>query len=238
MDLAPAAGTDVEDLRVAVYRSLASTGRVPSVPTLAETLGWTAHDVRAGLVALHEARHLVLRPAPDGSPHPADGGTGIALAHPFATIPLGFAVMGARTLWWGGCAWDSFAVPHLVPDEPEVLVATRCPACERALSWVVGRAAPPTGAEVAHFLVPVPHIWDDVVHSCANQRLFCDEDCVEAWLARTGDERGHVLDLATLWRLASHWYDGRLEHGYVRRDPSTAAAYFREVGLSGSFWGL
>jgi hypothetical protein len=162
----------------------------------------------------------------------------VVLAHPFATGPLGFAVMGERTLWWGGCAWDSFAIPHLVVAEPEVLVSTRCPACERPLAWVVGRDAPPDGAEVAHFLVPVPRIWDDVVHTCAHQRLFCSERCVDDWLARTGNERGYVLDLPTLWRLAAHWYDGRLEHGYTRRDPSTAAAYFREVGLSGPFWGL
>jgi hypothetical protein len=47
-----------------------------------------------------------------------------------------------------------------------------------------------------------------------------------------------VLDLGTLWRLAAHWYDGRLDRGYVRREPSQAAAYLRGVGLSGSFWGL
>jgi hypothetical protein len=102
----------------------------------------------------------------------------------------------------------------------------------------VDRDGPPTGAQVAHFLVPVGHIWDDVVHSCANQRLFCNEACVDEWLRRTGHERGYVLDLATLWRLAQHWYDGRLEPGYRRRDPSTAAQYFAGVGLSGSFWGL
>ena len=179
----------------------------------------------------------MLRPAPDGGELPADGGTGVVLAHPFATAPFGFAVMGERTMWWGGCAWDSFAVPHLVVAEPEVLVSTRCPGCDRPLAWVVGRDAPPPGDEVAHFLVPVPHIWDDVVHTCAHQRLFCDERCVDDWLARTGAEPGYLLDLATLWRLARHWYDGRLEHGYTRRDPSTAAAYFRQVGLSGPFWG-
>jgi hypothetical protein len=230
--------TGVEDLRVAVYRALAATGRVPSRGTLADTLGWSPDDVRSGLRSLHDARHVVLRPAADPRDRPADGGTGIVLAHPFATGPLGFSVMGERTLWWGGCAWDSFAIPHLVVAEPEVLVSTRCPACERPLAWVVGREAPPYGDEVAHFLVPVPHIWDDVVHTCGNQRLFCSEACVDDWLARTGNERGYVLDLPTLWRLAAHWYDGRLEHGYTRRDPSTAAAYFREVGLSGPFWGL
>jgi len=28
------------------------------------------------------------------------------------------------------------------------------------------------------------------------------------------------------------------DHGYTRRDPSTAAAYFAEVGLTGPFWGV
>jgi hypothetical protein len=46
------------------------------------------------------------------------------------------------------------------------------------------------------------------------------------------------MDLGTLWRLAAHWYDGRLERGYVRREPSRAAAFMRDVGLSGPFWGL
>ncbi|WP_236046507.1 hypothetical protein [Streptacidiphilus fuscans] len=46
------------------------------------------------------------------------------------------------------------------------------------------------------------------------------------------------MDLATLWRLARHWYAGRMDRGYQRRDPASAAAYFAEVGLHGPFWGL
>ncbi|MGC0416609.1 organomercurial lyase [Embleya sp. AB8] len=214
----------VEQLRLAVYRGFADTGRAPSNAELAATLGVSELTVRAGLWALHEQRHIVLRD------------DAIVLAHPFSSVPLGFSVMGRRTLWWGGCAWDSFALPHLVGEE--VLVATRCPGCDRALAWNVGTEQPPKGDEVAHFLVPITMLWDDVVHACGNQRLFCDEGCVDAWLAHTGQQRGYVLDLATLWRLAEHWYEGRLHRGYERRDPTTAAAYFASVGLKGSFWGL
>lgn len=206
-----------EDVRLAVYRSFAETGRPPPPESL---------DGDA-LRELHEQRHVVL--GADGS---------IVMAHPFASVPLGFSVMGRETLWWGGCAWDSFALPHLLPSEPEVLVATQCPGCGAALAWVVGREKPPAGDEVAHFLVPVSRIWEDVVHTCGNQRLFCGQQCVEAWLAQTANERGYVLDLATLWRLASGWYEGRLDRGYRRREPSEAQAYFRSVGLSGPFWGL
>ncbi len=214
-----------EDLRLLVYRSFASTGAAPDVAEAAAALGAAQGEVRAALRRLAAARHLVL-----------GDDDRVVMAHPFASVPLGFSVMGRRTLWWGGCAWDSFAVPHVVDDEPEVLVATRCPGCGAAHAWVVGRDGPPAGAEVAHFLVPVARMWDDVVHTCGHQRLFCGEACVDRWL--DGRARGYVMDLATLWRLARGWYAGRMQRGYVRRDPVSAAAYFRDVGLEGPFWGL
>jgi hypothetical protein len=217
-------GMDAEDLRLAVYRAFAETGRAPGSGELAAELGVEAAEVAAGLAELARGRHLAL----------GDQGQ-IVMAHPFSAVPLGFSVMGARTLWWGGCAWDFFALPHLLREEDGVLVATRCPACGRPHAWNVTRHRPPDGEQVAHFLVPAARMWDDVVHTCAHQRLFCSEDCVSDWLAATGSARGYVLDLGTLWRLAAHWYDGRLDRGYVRREPSQAAAYLRGVGLAGPF---
>jgi len=184
---------DAEDLRLAVYRAFAETGRAPKPGELATELGTEVREVAAGLTELARGRHLAL----------GDQGQ-IVMAHPFSAVPLGFSVMGARTLWWGGCAWDSFALPHLLREEGEVLVATRCPACGTPHAWSVGRHRPPGGGQVAHFLVPAARMWDDVVHTCAHQRLFCSEDCVSAWLAATGSARGYVLDLGTLWRLAAH----------------------------------
>ena len=218
---------ELEDLRVAVYRSLATTGRAPELGDVARELDATLGEVAEGLRALARARHVVL-----------DSRERIVMAHPFATIPLGFSVMGEATLWWGGCAWDSFAVPHVVRTERSVLVATRCPGCGTGHAWDVDTDGPPEGDQVAHFLVPARHIWDDVVHTCRHQSLFCSTGCVDTWLARTGNDRGYVMDLPTLWRLAGHWYAGRLEHGYTRRDPAQAADYFRQVGLRGPFWGL
>ena len=218
---------DREELRVAIYRGFAETGRAPTCQALADILNVVPEEIISGMRDLAAARHLVLDP-----------GDEVVMAHPFSSIPLGFAVMGRRTLWWGGCAWDAFALPHLLHDEPDVLVATRCPGCDRPLAWVVGRHSAPEGREVAHFLTPVSKIWDDVVHACANQRLFCDRDCVLTWLTRTGHSEGYVMDLGTLWRLGSDWYTGRLSRGYTRREPADARTYFRDVGLQGDFWGL
>jgi hypothetical protein len=218
---------DLEDLRLAVYTSLASTGIVPEPAALAVALRAGPDEVVAGLRRLADARHLALD---------ADGR--IVLAHPFSTVDLGFSVKGTRTLWWGGCVWDSFAIPHLVTHEPEVLVATTCQGCGRPHAWVVGRQAPPAGDQLAHFLVPAARMWDDVAFTCGNQRVFCDDTCLDGWLTREGRQRGYTTDLATVWRLASGWYAGRLDRGYERREPAAAHAYLREAGLSGSFWGL
>lgn len=216
-----------EAIRLAIYAHFATTGRAPAPETLAQQTGSSMADTRHALTRLHHSRDLVLTPAdPDQ----------IAMAHPFSAVPLGFSVMGEHILWWGGCAWDSFAIPHLLRDEPDVLVATRCPACDTPHAWVVNRDAPPSGDQVAHFLTPVAQIWDDVVHACAHQRLFCSRNCVRTWLSATNNREGYVMDLPTLWRLAQHWYAGRLDHGYQRRDPSSATAYFAEVGLTGPFW--
>lgn len=216
-----------EDVRVALYQGFVTDGRCLTDAALARVTGIPAADVPAALARLAVARHLSLDPA-----------GGVVMAHPFTTRNLGFSAMGQATLWWGGCAWDSFALPHLLPDEPEVLVATRCPGCGVPHALVVTREGPPAGDQVAHFLVPMERCWDDVVHTCRHQRIFCNEACVDAWLAETGLEGGYVMDLATLWRLAERWYEGRLDHGYRRREPTEAKAYFQEVGLRGAFWGL
>ena len=215
-----------EDVRIAVYDRF-RRGQTPSVTGLATDLSLALREVRAELESLAAERHLVL--GPDGE---------ITMAHPFSSVNLGFSVMGQDTLWWGGCAWDSFALPHLLPEQSPVLVATTCPACDTPHAWRVDNREPPPGDQVAHFLVPVSHMWDDVVHTCGNQRIFCSRQCVASWLDRTGCEPGYVMDLSTLWRLASGWYAGRLDRGYVRREPGVAADYLRGVGLSGPFWGL
>jgi hypothetical protein len=207
-----------DDVRLAIYRAFARTGRAPAEVVAAHP------DAVARLAA---QRHLVL-----------DDAGAVVLAHPFSAIPMGFSAMGAHVLWWGGCAWDAFALPHLVADEPRVVVATTCPGCDVPLAWTVERDHAPAGDAVAHFAVPAREMWNDVVHTCRNQRLYCSARCVDAYLARTLQPRGYAMDLATLWRLASHWYDGRLDAGYRRREPAEAADYFRSVGLHGAFWGL
>ena len=80
--------THDEAVRLAVYRGYVNDGRPPSIEEMAVELALSAEAVRDALHALNVARHVVLR------------GDEIVMAHPFASIPLGFSVMGADTLWW------------------------------------------------------------------------------------------------------------------------------------------
>ncbi|MCE4025000.1 alkylmercury lyase family protein [Microbacterium sp. Au-Mic1] len=214
-----------EAVRLTIYRQLAATGRHESPAELAARLGSDEQSVRVAIRRLGEARHFGLR---DGE---------IVLAHPFATESFGYSVMGARTLWWGGCAWDSFAIPHLVAEEPEVLVATACPHDAVPLAWTIRRDGPPEGTEVVHFQTPMHEVWDDVLRTCHHQQIFCSAECVRAWAAREEERIGEIFPIQQLWRLASEWYAGRLDEGYRRRDPQSAVAYFAGVGLTGPFWG-
>lgn len=213
----------LENLRLYIYDAFTQTGAAPRPSELAELMG-DPERAAAAVRALSAGRHLAL-----------DSQGEIVLAHPFAGRSFGFSVMGERTLWWGGCAWDSFAIPHLVRDHT-VLVATRCGGCRSPIALEVERAQPPHSAVVAHFATPMAAVWDDVIHACANQILYCSASCLAEWLSRPFAPAGASLDVSTLWRLASGWYEGRFDRGYQRRDPASAESYFASCGLTGPFW--
>jgi hypothetical protein len=216
---------ELKDLRFRIYEAFAKYGIPPTPEELARDTSLTISEVQAILQKLAATRNIVI-----------DEHYRILMAHPFSSIPLGFSVMGSNTLWWGGCAWDSFALPNLLSTE--VVVATTCLNCLRAHSWRVDPNTPPEGQQIAHFLIPTSKMWDDVVHTCGNQRIFCDELCLKNWLESSGNNYGYSMDLKTLWNLSRSWYEGRLKYEYERREPSAALDYFKSVGLSGEFWGM
>lgn len=214
-----------KDVRFSIYNSFAKDGVAPTVNGLAEQTSSTISEIQFVLQELAAARNVVI-----------DEQHRILMAHPFSSIPLGFSVMGPNTIWWGGCAWDSFALPNLLSIE--VVVATTCLNCAQAHSWRVDPNTAPSGQQIAHFLVPTNRMWDDVIHTCGNQRIFCNDFCLKEWLSSSGNDFGYSMDLETLWKLSRSWYEGRLNYDYERREPSSATEYFKSAGLNGEFWGI
>jgi hypothetical protein len=217
--------TALKDVRFRIYEAFAKYGIPPTPEDLARDSSLTISEIQKVLQELATTRNIV-----------TDEHYRILMAHPFSSIPLGFSVMGSSTLWWGGCAWDSFALPNLLSTE--VVVATTCLNCSQSHSWRVDPNTPPQGQQIAHFLIPTSRMWDDVIHTCGNQRIFCDEICLKKWLESSGNDHGYSMDLMTLWNLSRTWYEGRLNYEYERREPSAALDYFKSVGLRGEFWGM
>lgn len=61
---------------------------------------------------------------------------------------------------------------------------------------------------------------------------------MDAWLARTGHDRGAVLTFEQMWALVQPWYAGRLSPDWRGRSVEEAAAILESVGLTGDFWRL
>ena len=122
-------------------------------------------------------------------------------------------------------------IPHLLPDEPEVLIAARCPGCGAALAWVVDRDAPPAGTHIAHFLFPQPECRTTSAALAVTTACSAARSASPPGLSAPGTtwvRDGPRNALAPGAGLVA----GRLDDGYQRRDPSEAQAYFRSVGLA------
>ena len=90
----------VERVRRAIYDTFARQGHAPSRQQIRDLAAVNEAEVDEAVAELAAQHHLAL-----------DQSGNVVMAHPFTTVNLGFSVMGERNLWWGGCAWDSFAIP-------------------------------------------------------------------------------------------------------------------------------
>jgi hypothetical protein len=45
-----------------------------------------------------------------------------------------------------------------------------------------------------------------------------------------------VVPLPQMWQLAGPWYAGRLEAGWMPREPAAIERLLRDAGLTGEFW--
>lgn len=215
----------LNDIRQYVYQAFADRATA-NVSDVALRFNISENEALHSLRLLHDQHLIVLD---NDRRH-------IVMAHPWAAKNLGFVVASSKQKWWGGCAWDSFAIPSLIKET--CLVATHCPSCGHAIALDVEPDRPPENDNdwVAHFVVPVPEMWNDVVYTCSNQLIFCDRTHVEEWLQKTGNSFGTILDLSTLWTLATQWYAGRLSPDYRRRTADEAAEFFKSIGLTEDFW--
>lgn len=138
------------DVRYHVYRHFVTTGRAPSVDTLAERLEISNSGITDALLRLESAHALVLAP----------GSRNIWMAHPFSAVPTVYPVKTSGLSYWANCAWDALAIPTLLGVNGDTV--TQCPDCAEPLTITTrGGELAPTDA-VVHFAVPPRRFWENV----------------------------------------------------------------------------
>jgi hypothetical protein len=87
-----------------------------------------------------------------------------------------------------------------------------------------------------NFCVPMAHLWDNVIYTCAMQLCFAKGADIDDWNRRHGITEARAIPAAQAWQLAQRWYGHYLEPGWTKRTPEQAQATFESVGLVGDFW--
>jgi hypothetical protein len=68
--------------------------------------------------------------------------------------------------------------------------------------------------------------------------LFRSEEAIDGWCRARGRDRGGVVPVPVLERLAARWYGDRLDPGWRPRTREQSQAILEEAGLTGEFWAL
>jgi hypothetical protein len=141
-------------VKLAVYDTIATTTRAPTVPDIAQRLNAATEDVQAAFDELHKKRLLV--------PEPGDP-TRIRMAPPFSGVPTPFRVIVRGKTYYANCVWDSLGVAAALHED----VVVR--ACDghtgESITLVIRHGNPKPVPCAIHFAVPAAHWWDDVIYT-------------------------------------------------------------------------
>ena len=143
---------DVE-VKLAIYRHFAETGRRPGVDEVARRAGGTVADALAAFASLRAQRLLLLEP---------DGRT-IRMAPPFSGVPTQHRVEAGAVSYFANCAWDALGVPAAL-HQPAV-VHSRCEQSGELLTLAVAHNGPESSTWLFHCAVPAARWWTDLVYT-------------------------------------------------------------------------
>ncbi len=138
-------------IKLAIYRHFAETGRRPSPEEVAEHVGSDIQSILEAYPRLRAQRVLVLEP--DGS--------SIRMAPPFSGVPTPHVVAVAGKRYFANCAWDSLGVIAALQQPGEV--HSQCGQSGEPLRLAVTSDGPTPSTWLFHCLVPAAKWWDDIV---------------------------------------------------------------------------
>ena len=137
-------------VKMAIYRHFAETGRRPSPVEVAELVGSDIGTVLDAYARLRAQRVLALEP----------DGQSIRMAPPFSGVPTQHVVIAGVKQYFANCAWDSLGVPAALHLPAEV--HSRCEQSGEPLLLKVGLDRPEPSEWLFHCLVPAAKWWEDI----------------------------------------------------------------------------
>lgn len=138
-------------VKLAVYRHFADTGKAPIAATIAQRLGVSPNEVLEAYRQLRASRVLFLEP---------DGET-IRMAPPWSGVPTQHRVRVAAVDYFANCGWDALGIPAAL-HQPGT-VHSRCEQSMEPLQLDVAVDGPGASSWVFHSLVPAAKWWNDLV---------------------------------------------------------------------------
>ena len=139
------------EVKVAIYRAIADSGRVPTLEEVVARTRASSSSVRDSYGRLRAKRLLLLE---------ADGET-IRMAPPFSGIPTQHHVTVDGITYFANCAWDALGIPAALRRPGTV--RSRCEQSMEPLHLRVGEDGPEPSSWLFHCLVPAARWWDDLV---------------------------------------------------------------------------
>ena len=148
------AGMELDNsVKLAIYTSVAETGKMPTIGTVAEAVGAPVANVKASYARLYQNRVLVLQP----------DGISIRMAPPFSGVPTQHLVRAGGKEYFANCAWDSFGIVAALHADGEVL--SRCEQSQEPLRLRLSDGGLPPSTWLFHVPVPAAHWWRDIVYT-------------------------------------------------------------------------
>ena len=143
-------------VRVALYRAVVATQRLPSAEELAASLALNASLVDESFARLADA-HVIVRSS-DGR---------VRMAMPFSGVTTTVRVTRAGKKWWANCAWDALGIPAAIDGGvAPATIETICADCGEAMTVSVSggqaRSDDDRLEPVVHFAIPAARWWDDI----------------------------------------------------------------------------
>ena len=139
------------DIKLAIYRHFAETGRPPAVSDVAKRTATSRETVLQTYQRLCGQRLLVLEP----------DGFSIRMAPPFSGVPTQHRVEIGNVDFFANCAWDALGIPAAI--KREAIVHSRCEQSGEPLRLPVKVDGPEPSDWLFHCQLPAAKWWDDIV---------------------------------------------------------------------------